>query len=57
MKESRKPQPKVVAGGVAGALSIVLVYLLGEAGVVVPAEVASALTTLIAFAGAYLKRA
>ena len=57
MKESRKPQPKVVAGGVAGAASIVLVYLLGEAGLVVPPEVASAFTTLIAFAGAYLKRA
>lgn len=57
MQESRRPQPKVVAGGVAGAASIVLVYLLGEAGVRVPAEVASALTTLIAFAGSYLKRA
>lgn len=57
MQQSRKPQPKVVAGGVAGAASMVLVYTLGELGVSVPAEVASALTTLIAFAASYLKRA
>ena len=54
---SRKPTKKVAAAGTAGAASIVLVWLLGQAGVEVPAEVASALTTLIAFAGGYLKRA
>ncbi len=57
MKESKKPTPKVVAGGVAGAASIVLVYLLGEAGIVVPNEVAQAITVLISFAGSYFKRA
>lgn len=56
-QESRKPQPKVVAGGVAGAATIVLVYTLGQAGVDVPAEVASAITVLIGFAASYLKRA
>lgn len=56
IKESRRPQPKVVAGGVAGATSIVLVYLLGEAGIVLPNEVAQAMTVLITFIGSYLKR-
>lgn len=57
MQDSRKPQPKVVAGGVAGAISIVLVYALGEAGISIPPEVASAITTILSFAGGYLKRA
>jgi hypothetical protein len=51
----RKPHPKVAAGTTAGAASIVLVWLLGEAGVTVPAEVASALTVLLSSAAAYLK--
>lgn len=49
------PQPKVVAGGVAGALTIVLVWLAGQFGVDVPAEVASAFTVLVSFAAGYLK--
>lgn len=57
MNPSRKPHPKVAAGGAAGAASIVLVYVLGEFGLAIPAEVASALTVLIGFAGGYLKRA
>lgn len=54
---SNKPQAKVVAGGAAGAASIVLVYILGELGVKVPAEVASAITVLLSFAASYMKRA
>lgn len=56
MDGSRKPHSKVMAGGAAGALSVVVVYALGAAGVSVPPEVASALTTLFAFAAGYLKR-
>lgn len=52
---SRKPHPKVAAGGAAGALSIVLVWTLGQAGVAVPAEVASAITVLLGSAAAYAK--
>lgn len=52
---SRKPTKKVAAAGSAGAASIVLVWLLGQAGVDVPAEVASAITVLIATAAGYLK--
>ena len=49
------PQPKVVAGGVAGALTIVLVWVAGMLGLAVPAEVASAFTVLVSFAAGYLK--
>lgn len=49
-----KPNTKVAAGGIAGSLSLLVVFGLGQAGVEVPAEVASALTTLIAFVAGYL---
>ena len=52
---SAKPYPKVLAGGAAGAASVVVVWLVGLAGVEVPAGVSSAFTTLITFAAAYLK--
>jgi hypothetical protein len=51
------PQPKVVAGGAAGAITVVLVWAAGFAGVEVPPEVASAVTVLISFAAGYLKAA
>ena len=48
--------PKVVAGtagaSVTGSLTVVLVYVLSELGVILPPEVASAVTTLVAAAGA-----
>ena len=49
------PQPKVVAGGIAGAFTIVLVWVAGMLGIDVPAEVASAFTVLVSFAAGYLK--
>lgn len=50
------PQPKVVAGGVAGAFTILLVWVLGTLGVDVPAEASSAITTLVSFVAGYLKK-
>lgn len=52
-----KPQPKVVAGGVAGAVTIVAVWIAGYFGVAVPPEVASAITVLVSFAAGYVKSA
>lgn len=49
--------PKVAAGGTAGAATILLVWLLAQAGVDLPPEVASAVTTLIGFAAGWLKSA
>lgn len=51
-----KPHPRVQAAGAVGAASIVLVWALAQAGVDMPAEVASAVTTLLSFAAAYLRR-
>jgi putative flippase GtrA len=49
------PQPKVIAGGIAGAITVVLLWVLGTyAGITVPQEVAASLTTIIGFAAAYL---
>lgn len=47
--------PKVAAGGVAGAVTIILVWILNTgAGVDVPPEVASAITTVLSFAAGYM---
>lgn len=50
------PQPKVVAGGIAGALTIIVVWVAGLLGLDVPAEVASAFTVLVSFAAGYVKQ-
>ena len=50
------PTPKVAAAGIAGAVSVILVWLLNTvAGVDVPPEVAAAFTTVLAFGAGYLK--
>lgn len=56
MTTPAKPHPRVQAAGAAGAASIVLVWAVSQAGVTMPAEVASAVTTLLSFAAAYLRR-
>lgn len=48
--------PKVAAAGAAGAVTIILVWAVSLAGVDVPPEVASAVTTLLAFAAGYIKK-
>lgn len=49
-------QPKVAAAGLGGAVSIVIVWVLTSLSVEVPAEVASAFTTLFSFACGFLKK-
>lgn len=49
------PKPKVVAGGVAGSLTILLVWVAGMFEVEVPPEVASAFTVLVSFVAGYVK--
>jgi putative flippase GtrA len=48
------PTTKVTAGGVAGALTVLVVWILGLLHVPVPPEVASALTVVISFVASYL---
>lgn len=50
------PTSKVTAAGTAGAAALVLVWMLGSFGVEVPAEVAAAITALLATGAGYLKR-
>lgn len=47
---------KVAAGGIAGAVTTVIVWALSEFGVEMPPEVAAALTTLLAVGAGYVKR-
>ena len=55
-KPTDTPTKKVAAAGAAGALAVLIVYLLGEFGVAVSEEAGAAIATLLAFAGGYLKR-
>lgn len=50
-----KPQPKVAAAGIAGSVSLILVWAAGLAGLDVPPEVAAAFTAILSFAAGYLK--
>lgn len=50
-----KPTQKVASGGLAGALTVIVVYVLGLLGADLPPEVASALTVLIGTGTAYIK--
>lgn len=55
-QDTAKPTAKVATGGAAGALTVLLVFAAGWAGVEVPAEVAAAATVLISFVAGYFKR-
>lgn len=45
--------PKVAAASIAGAVTVVVVFVAEQLGLSVPAEVASALTTILSFAAGY----
>ena len=49
-KEYIVRHPNALAGGIAGAVTVILVWIAGELGLVVPVEVASAFTTLVTVA-------
>lgn len=48
------PTRKVTAGALAGAVTIIGVYVAGIFGADVPAEVASSITTLLTFVAGYI---
>lgn len=52
------PQPtsKVAAAGVGGSITVLVVYIAKLFGLEIPAEVASALTALIAFGSGYIQK-
>jgi hypothetical protein len=51
-----KPTPKVAAGGAAGALTTIIVFILYRFGIEIPGDVALALSTLISFAAAWFTK-
>jgi hypothetical protein len=51
---NRRPVRKVGSGAISGAVTTVIVWLIGATGVPVPPEVAAALTTIMTFVVAYL---
>jgi len=50
------PSRPVVAGGIAGSITVILVWGIGFFDVTVPPEIASAITTLIAAVAAHVTR-
>jgi hypothetical protein len=53
---STLPTAKVTAGGAAGSVTVVLVYIIGLFHVAMPAEVVSALTVIVTSLVGYLVR-
>lgn len=51
---SSTPTTKVAASGTAGAISVVLVFILGKFNVEIPGDVGSAITVLFSVASGYL---
>lgn len=52
---SAAPTRKVMVGGITGALSIIVIWIIQESAKIdIPAEVSSAFTTLITFLVGYL---
>lgn len=51
---SLKPQPKVAAGGAAGAIALVIVWLVSLTGLEMPAEVSAAIGWLVTAGVAWL---
>lgn len=47
--------PKVQSAGLAGAVSVLVVFVATQLGLDISPEVSSALTTVLAFAAGYLK--
>lgn len=53
---SAAPTNKIAAVGIAGSCSVILVYALGEFGIHMPPEVASAITFLLATGAGYFTK-
>lgn len=50
-----KPVPKVGAAGIAGAISVLVIFVAQQFGVEVPGDVGAAIGTVVAFTAGYLK--
>ena len=50
-----KPVPKVAAGGIAGTVSVLVIFCAQQFGVEIPGDVGAAIGVLVAFAASYIK--
>jgi hypothetical protein len=50
------PSTKVAAGGIAGAVTVIVLFILDRLHVIVPADVGSAITVLLTFLSGYVVR-
>ncbi len=48
------PTQKMAAVGIAGSLTVIIVYLLSLAGIIIPEAVSAALTVVISFIAGYI---
>lgn len=48
------PTSKVAAAGISGSVSVLIIYIGSELGLDMPAEVAAAITTVMAFLAGYM---
>lgn len=56
MTETKRPNRKMAAAGTTGAMAIVLVWVAGQIGLDMPAEVGAAFAAIAAWAAGYLRR-
>jgi hypothetical protein len=51
-----KPIKKLQTAGLGGALGVIVLYLVGQAGVELPAEVAAAVAAIVTWGAGYFQR-
>lgn len=56
MKSEYAPTRKVAGGGIGAAIGILAVWLIGLTGIVIPPEVAAAISTITGFFTGYMVR-
>lgn len=56
MAEPKRPNRKMTAAGTSGAVAIVLVWVAGQFGIDMPAEVGAAFATVMALLAGYVRR-
>ena len=52
-----KPVPKVAAGGLAGAVSVLVIFSAQQFGVEIPGDVGAAIGVIVAFVASYFRPA
>ena len=48
------PTRRVGVGAIAGAVSAIAIWIIGQNGIAIPGEIASAITTVLTFGASYI---